>query len=252
MNYTPFRKTAKIALMAWGTAESNYQGFTEEEAEEAIKTWSYDKLQDAVGAESSMTAGAVALAQELGLTPEETKKLVDLVLGKDKVELTQEDQEFYNKLGQKFNALPNKGRTVVKILSAIHDDWVKTPSNAAKFNNPKREGKRYQHLPLEMIGLAEAKTDDDFFKTVLDSMGVEVSDAEKEAAYTEMATEFYDKNGFFNENGIDEEAVVKKVMQGKKFYPSLTEGVNEATDRDVAKAVVAQSMAKMASVKMRG
>lgn len=251
MALTPFRQTAKIALMKYGEY-STPPVVGEEECEKAARTWSYDELQKAVGPESSMKAGVIALAKELELTPEETEKFINLALGKDKVEATQEDKEFYNKLGQKFNALPNKGRTVVRILSAIHNNWVETPSNADKFNNPKRVGQRYQHLPLEMIGFEEAAIDDIFFKPVLDAMGVEVSQAEKEAAYAEIAYEFYDKNGFLNENGIDKEAVIKKIMEGKKFYPSLTKDVNEATDREVAKAIAEKSIQQMANVKMRG
>lgn len=243
---TPYRMAAKASMSTWPV--KGYE--SAEKIEEAVTTLSQDELENMTWATGSLVAAVKGIAKEAGLTAEEAALLEEVVLGKGKVHMTEQDEKFMAVIGEKVKAVPDQGKMVVNILGAIHDGWV--VDNAAKFNKEGRENKKYQHLPLEMIGLPEAEFDHLFLNSVFESMGVEVPMPVVEKAYEEAVTEFYtkDENGFYNEEGFDKEAMVKRVMEGSKFYPALSE-VNTAKTREEALMVVEQSMAKMANVKIK-
>lgn len=239
--YTPYRKAAASALMSWN-------GLSQEEAEAKIKSESYDTLEGQVWASGSMKYAVQGLAKELNLTEEEATLLEQVVLGGDAVELSEKDEKFLQVIAQKADAVPNKSEMVIRVLSAIHDGWVK--DNAKKFAQEGREAKKYQHLPLEMIGWKEAKADLLFLSPILESLGVDAPEAELEEAYGKIASEFYVDHEMVNEEGIDKEAVAREILKGAKFYPALSEK-NSAKTAEEAALVAEQSMAKMAGVKIK-
>lgn len=245
---TPYRMAVKASMSTWPV--KGYE--TSEKIEEAVSTLSQDELENMTWATGSLVDAVKGIAKEAGLTAEEAALLEEVVLGKGKVHMTEQDEKFMAVIAEKVKAVPDQGKMVVNILAAIHDGWVANPKNAAKFNQEGREGKKYQHLPLEMIGLPEAGFDHLFLNSVLESMGVEVPMPVVEKAYEESVTAFYtsEENKFYNEEGFDKEAMVKRVMEGSKFYPALSE-TNTAKTREEALMVVEQSMAKMAGVKIK-
>lgn len=239
--YTPYRKAAAAALMSWNS-------LSEAEAEAKIKSESYDELEGQVWASGSMKYAVQGLAKELSLTPEEAALLEQVVLGKNSVELSEKDEQFLQAIAQKVDAVPDKDEMVIRVLSTIHDGWVR--DNAKKFEQEGREAKKYQHLPLEMIGWKEAKADLLFLDPVLESIGVQVPEAQLEVAYGKMSSEFYVEHGMVNEDGIDKDAVAKQILKGAEFYPALTEK-NTAKSPKEAALVAEQSMVKMAGVKIK-
>lgn len=251
MTYTPYRIAVKKSFMTWED-KSLGRTLTAEEAESQIANESFKDLDGRTWASGSVEAAARGIAKAVNLSQEQTEKLVEVCVGKDDIHLKPEDEAFLKEVAAKFESLPNKGKEVVEILKQIHDQWV-TDNYIKKFNDPSREGKKYQHLPLEMIGLPEAEFDLLFLSGVLDAMGVDVPMPEIQAAYDDMSSQFFVEEGFVNEDGIDKEAIAEWIEHKRASkYEALASFSDEekSVSPATAKLMAGQVMEKTAKMKI--
>lgn len=219
-NLTPYRMIAKDALMSWN-------GLSEADAEKTVISSSFDDLEGQVWATGSIAYAVDAIAKLFQLSDQEKQDFSDAILAKDHAEISKKDQKIFDRIAKK--ALGTEEKSVLYILSSIHDGWVK--DNAKKFNQEGREARRYQHLPIELIGFKEAKADLLFVGPILEAVGVNVDQTALQTEYDESVVRFLDRN-----NITSKASLANKIMQGTKFYKPLTEK-NTAQSEDVAKAM---------------
>lgn len=152
-------KIAKIAAKNWGQEEPT----NIEEAKEIIG-----------GSEISSIKGIISV---LGINPELEQQIMDDVYNKEKIS---EDiaKEIRNKTGD---------TKIIEMLSAVHDEWVK--SNPNKFMQQDRN-KEYQFVPLQMLNWKEVKSDLIFLKPILEATGVNVDEKAIEQQFEVMQKEF--------------------------------------------------------------
>lgn len=232
---SPYRVVAKEALMSWNE-------MSEEEATKAVMTLTHDELESQVYATGSITYAVEAVSRCLGLTKSQTEAFKEVVLGQDSPNITSDQARILSEVKAKVTPNVNVYALQLYSLKNIHDHWV--TDNAKKFEKPGREQKKYQHLPLQMIGWKEAKADLLFLAPVLDSIGISVDEVALHLVYDKKVKEFYERNGFVTPDGqILTEKVAEAVMKGKEFYPPLTE-VNTAKTKEEAIEVAKQSEEK--------
>ncbi len=238
---TPYRVVAKNALMSWN-------GLSDEEAQKIVETQSFDELEGQVWAKGSMLYAVSAIAQNLGLETVQTD-LENIVLnggGKQhSLTLSESGQQTLSEIGELLKA--NKNFSVVDVLSKVHDGWVK--DNAKKFNKEGREGKKYQHLPIELIGWKEAKADLLFVEPILNSMGISIDEKQLEQEYNSRVETYFNKNGLVDEKGIDKAALTSFILKGAK-YPPLTEQ-NTAKSKDEAQLMTTQVCEKLSNINLK-
>ena len=225
---------AKNALMNWN-------GLTEEEAQRQIANSTFDELEGQVWATSSIHSAVMGVCSFVGR--EDLAPAVEAVmLGKDEGQYETEMAE----LRQALQGV-NKNDLAIYCLQVIHDGWV--VGNSSKFNKEGREGKRYQHLPLEMIGWKEAKADLLFLQPVMEACmddPTAVNTVALHAKYDETVKAFFQQNGFLDKKGkVDKAQVASAVMRGAEFYPALTDA-NTAKTEEVANAIAEQVTEKVA------
>lgn len=234
-NLTPYRVVAKEALMSWN-------GMSEEEATKAVMTLTHDELENQVYATGSITYAVEAVSRYLGLTESETEAFKDAVLGQDSPNITSDQARILSEIKEKVSPSVDECALQFYALENIHDNWVL--DNAKKFGKLGREQKKYQHLPLQMIGWKEAKADLLFLAPVLECIGIKVNEDDLHLTYDQKVKEFYEKNDFVTPDGqIITEKVAEAVMKGQGFYLPLTE-VNTAKTKEEALEVAKQSQAK--------
>lgn len=71
-------------------------------------------------------------------------------------------------------------QSIMVILKEIHDNWV--VGNAKKYNRDaeKQDKRLFQHLPIQMIGIDEVAKDMMFLAPILETVGVNVGNMQKE------------------------------------------------------------------------
>ncbi len=238
---TPYRIVAKSALMSWN-------GLSEQEAEERISKATHAELESEVWAEGSMKSAVRALSFNLSLTEEQTKNFEKAVLGGDSAEMSESDIKTLAEVARIYSEkVTNTNKLTLNILSAIHNDWVK--DNVKKFNQAGREGKKYQHLPIEMIGWKETKADLLFLEPILNSIGVELEPAELEETYNTQVVSYFNRNGLVDEKGIDKSTLSRTILKGVGFYPVLTEN-NTAQSKEEADLMTEQVCEKLSNIKL--
>lgn len=219
-----YRQVAKTALMNWN-------GINDEEAEKIVMIQSFDELENQVWASSSLSYAVEALAQIFHLQENEKEHFKHIVIDKKNVIMSNYQQQFLEKLAKDENLIFNREKSILYVLSAIHDGWVK--DNVKKFNQEGRELKRYQHLPLELIGWKEAKADLLFLAPILKEIsGKEIDETALQLAYNNRIAVYLEKNGIETKTDL-----VRKIMKGSDFYPPLTEK-NTAQTKEDAIAIV--------------
>ena len=195
-----YREIAKNALKNWN-------GLTEEEADERILSSSVEELESQVYAQGSIKAaldginGALKkdkikklkhqwykliphgdrekqakLSSEIDTIENDEqfddidkKELFDSILNDEK------NSDIFKKLGEKLKGVEDKEEFALDVLSVVHDDWIK--DNLKKLNDPNRVDKRYQFMPLEFIGIDEAKSDLIFVSPIFEAAGVKIDEA---------------------------------------------------------------------------
>lgn len=220
---TIYRQVAKAALMSWN-------GLSEEEAEKAVTESTFDELEGQVWATGSLSYAVDAIAKIYGMNEEEKATFTNIVIDKENAFIPAEHQEFLSKMQEK-EQMFGGDKCVLAILSAIHDGWVK--DNGKKFNQEGREGKRYQHLPLMLIGWKEAKADLLFLAPIIKQItkNYELSEESLKQTYENRVPSYLEKKGIDTKSKL-----VSKIMEGSDFYAPLTEK-NTAQDATVATAM---------------
>lgn len=239
-NLTPYRQAAYTALVKWN-------GIPEEEALKQVENDTFEALDEATwGASNSMLSAIDGIAKELGLTEREIEEYKIAALGKDSVTKNMKDLDIYSTIAAILETVDNKEKMVVRILSTIHDGWV--TKEASKFNKPGREGKRYQHLPLECLGFDEAKSDLVFLEPLLRSSNVNLDMKKLEEEYCAAVNKFMQDNGLVKEDGtLNKGKLAEKMMEGSDFYAPLTD-VNTAKTEEEAREIAEQVDGKVGNL----
>ena len=237
MKLTPYRKVAMDALINWN-------GMNESDALKIVTTESFDELDSRCYAESSVSCAALKLAQILGLSDNGCAEFVDVVLAKDHVEIEEYDKLHYSRAQKAWrDRVKNDNYEILNILSEIHDKWVE--GNASKFNKEGREGKRYQHLPIELIGWKEAKADLLFVKPVLNAIGVEVNEEKLQTEFNRHCAEYIVAHNIDSHEKLEEH-----ILNIGKTYHSVTES-NTTNDAEIAKQIADQVVARLPETKVK-
>ena len=102
---------------------------------------------------------------------------------------------------------------IITVLTSIHDRWVM--DNQEKFY---QRDKKYQHMPIELIGWEEAEIDYIFLKPVLEEMNLLDSIKEQDIieAYNRQVEKF-----IYMYDITDEEKLKELISKGDKFYSAL-------------------------------
>lgn len=133
----------------------------------------------------------------------------------------------------------SSSKTIISILSHIHDGWVE--KNQGKFM---ARDKKYQHMPIELIGWEEAKVDLLFLSPILSAMHVGFSEEVLEEVYDERVKAFFEDRGITD---IDE--LAELISRGAEFYPAL-EGQDAILDKLKDSKFVAENV--IPSIKEKG
>ena len=232
-NLTLYRQVAKDALMKW-------YGYTDENALQRVLSEDFDELEtnakngynEGVWAIDSINDAVDAIADLLDFNGEERETLREASFAKDRVEMSKEDEKVFKKVGEAAIGLEEK--SILYISSRVHDGWVRREWK--KFNKEGREQKRYQHLPLELIGFKEVEADLLFFKPILEAIGVEIDMDSLKKEYDKSVVKFLETKGISSK-----EDLVGKILKGNEFYKPLNEN-QVAQSREVAEAMVNQVM----------
>lgn len=216
---SPYHKVAKAALMNWN-------GWSEEKAQNAIEILSVEELDSQVYAKGSMDAAIHYLGRKFGWPEDIVKAFSSIVY-----------QGFNNKnvATRYFIKHQLESRKIVStymdVLFAVHDNWVQ--GNAKKFMA--RE-KKHQHMPSELIGWNEAKADLLFVRPIFEALGIYVSEYSLEEEYKNRVTKY------FLENHIEKtEDLEQLIKRGDAFYPALAgqeENLEALRDQEIVKGKV--------------
>ena len=231
MKLTPYRQVAKKALMSWN-------GLSEEEATNIVTTQSFEELESQCYAAGSMTYAVNSIADILGLPDRWKEDFLNTVLAKDHVFTDEHDNEELSKVARIWpDRVMNDNYEIVKVLAGVHDGWVK--DNAKKFNKEGRENKRYQHLPVELIGWKETKADLLFVEPILSAIGVELNEEKLEKRYNKEVSIF-----FYNMDINNTDELIDYILNIKKLYRPVTEE-NIAKDEKIATEMANQVIDRM-------
>jgi hypothetical protein len=176
-----YAHAAYDALVKWN-------GYSEDQAREAIDTLSFEKIDDLTyGASKSMIDGLKSIGESLGLDETELAQFIDESLGR--IEGSEVTDRVKGQLEQVLTMPHGKelaDKMAVDALTAIHDGWVER--EAHQFNGKKatRE-QQYQYLPIEMLGWHEAKSDLLFVAPALEAIGVTVDEKTLRQEYNDRA-----------------------------------------------------------------
>ncbi len=121
--------------------------------------------------------------------------------------------EIFHVVGNKINELDNPNELIISALSEIHDGWVR--KHEYRFDEEGRD-KKYQHMPLELIGFKEAKIDLLFLSPILDAGGVKYNLDELEQTYNAAVIRFFQERGI-----TTSEDLVPFIQKGAEFYKAL-------------------------------
>ena len=204
---SPYQTVAKAALMNWN-------GLTEEQANQKIQTESVQELENQVYAMNSMKHAVLGITNELGLSEEETKQLWDAVIHGP------ENAEIFSTVEQKANGFTHE--QILNVLSTIHDSWVIDNSSDKAFQEEIVRKQLHQYVPLELIGWNEVRSNLLFLNPILSSIGVSVNENQLSSAYHKRVTEYFEKNNIYDY--ID---LVVLLGQGKEYYSILPENLEQ-------------------------
>lgn len=221
---SPYYKIAKQALMNWN-------GLTEEQANEIIEKQPFEQIESQVYAKSSINYALENITKSLKLTDKDANDLSDFVYngGDNNVIKHWKDENEKNGVHSENKEMYNN--IIMDTLFSVHDGWVK--DNVKKFDA--RE-KKYQHMPSELIGWNEVKSDLLFVKPIFETGGIEVNEQELEDVYNERVKEFFLKNDIKNKDDL-----ANLISQGENFYPALA-GYGETLNEIKNPAVIQEKI----------
>lgn len=198
---TPYQKIARAALINWN-------GLSEEEANNKINNESIEELDSQVYAMDSVRFAVMGVSSMLGLTEEETTKLFNAVV------YGPEDDEIFSLVSSKAKGFSEEQK--LGVLSVIHDGWVINNSSEKTFNKKVGREQLRQYAPLPLIGWNEVRSDLLFLSPILSSINVTVSESELSESYYQMVAKYIEEN---NINGL--EALTELISKGKLYYAVL-------------------------------
>lgn len=252
---TVYKQIARDALMTWN-------GYSKEESTRIVTESSNEELEGQVYAEGSIDAAIKGLQEysqeylkkqegnEEPISDNDAELLKEVIMTGNYRNGSAEDlfEIVRKKLGllrDDFNdEQMGKDITdmVISVLSTIHNQWVK--DNQKKFFS---RDKKYQHMPIELIGWKEAKSDLLFLKPILEAMDLSdwISEESLEEAYNRRVQNFLEEKGITN---LDE--LITQISRGSEFYPAL-EGQVDITealkDRDFVEGNISGEVIKRAN-----
>lgn len=182
-----YREIAKNALKNWN-------GLSDEEATEKAGSATFEQLEDVVGAKKSVESAVRgiydALAKRGIITKAEDDNDIleseddwhkDVPALQSAVFKQEKTNNTFKNLAEKLANVEDKENFTLDILSGIHEGWIE--DNIWKLRSPSRMDKRYQAMPLELIGFDEAKSDLLFVEPILNAGGMEIDEQKLKEAY---------------------------------------------------------------------
>jgi len=224
-NLTVYKQIARDALMNWN-------GLSEEEATKNVLESSNEELEQQVYAEGSIDYALKGLqkysqgyyANRYGfgapINDHDLSELKDLIMngGKNLESTGISVPDFYDVIKHELGfygeqTIDDEADMIISVLSTIHDGWVQ--DNQKKFF---ARDKKYQHMPIELIGWKEAKSDLLFLSPILSDMGMDwaLDDEILESAYDRRVIEFFKEKGIADISELQEH-----ISEGAEFYPAL-------------------------------
>ena len=143
----------------------NWDGLSEEEAEREIRKLSVEELDKKVDAQGSMNAAICCIAQKLVLPKSAVKNLKSIVY---------EGISEKNMVTRAFIQTKLESKNIVTIymdtLFAVHNQWV-----IDKYEKFLAREKKHQHMPSELIGWKELRSDLVFVRPIYEALGIYVT-----------------------------------------------------------------------------
>lgn len=208
MALTVYKQIAKDALMSWN-------GLSEEEATKVVQESSNEELESQVYAQGSIDAAIKGFQKysqeylknkngyEQPISEQDMETFKEIIMTgdyrngstNDFFETVKKQMGLGRENTDEKQIAEDTRDMVISVLSTIHDGWVH--DNQKKFF---ARDKKYQHMPIELIGWKEAKSDLLFLKPILEA-----------------------------EKGItDIDKLSEQISRGAEFYPAL-EGQDDIT-----------------------
>lgn len=203
MSNTILGNIVKNAKMRW-------DGMSEEESEQFV-----DALQSAEQVDNEVTYGSEKnaineIAKITGLNDEQVKTIYNDIETKDHL-----SNEISKIIQDKIDGA-NKNEHILRILSNIHDEWVR--NNGKKFQ---ARNKDFQFVDLRLLPYSEVESDLIFLQPILEGCGIHVNNAELEEYFKKVQKEYMEKEGIIIDGTFSHEALVKKIKQGSNFYEPI-------------------------------
>lgn len=200
---TPYQKVAKAALINWN-------GLSEQEAEKKVQTESVKELEGQVYAMGSMKYAVAGIANQIGLSGEETTNFFEAVINGP------ENAEIFGLVREKMQGFSEEQK--LGVLSTIHDGWVIDNSSEKTFNKKVDKQQLRQYAPLDLIGWNEVRSDLLFLNPILESVGIHVNEETLSQAYHTRVANYMEVMKINSKEDLT--ALVK---QGRNYYPVLPE-----------------------------
>lgn len=196
----PYYQVAKQALIKW-------YNYSEKDAETFISTYAFHTIESKVGAKQSLkyAIDSIIKSVELDIIDKDRNPKIELV---DYV-YKGNSSTIMDSISKKHNDFVNN--IIMDALFAVHDGWVR--DNVNKFINRK---KKHQHMPSELIGWEEVKTDLIFVRPIFELAGIKVNEEELEQVYNDRVKKF-----FLDRKILTTEDLINHITKGKEFYPAL-------------------------------
>ena len=200
---TPYQNVAKAALINWN-------GLSEQEAEEKVQTESVKELESQVYAMGSMKYAVAGIANQIGLSGEETTNFFEAVINGP------EHAEIFGLVREKMQGFSEEQK--LGVLSTIHDGWVIDNSSEKTFNKKVDKQQLRQYAPLDLIGWNEVRSDLLFLNPILESVGIQVNEETLSQAYHTRVANYMEVMKINSKEDLT--ALIK---QGRNYYPVLPE-----------------------------
>ena len=187
-----YREIAANAIQNWELYNKKPEE-ARSEARKIAENTSIDDLENGhVWGKGSITAAVRSLIRQMGVDVEPEAVVDDIY--------NDVDSSLVN-ISSSLGVIENINAMIIQALRDIHDQWC--IDNAGKFFEAGRN-KQYQHLPLELIGWEEAKSDFVFLAPILKKMGVDMDMESIQEQYENEKTVFLRNNGITKEENLRE------------------------------------------------
>lgn len=222
----PYYGAAKTAKYEWDLKWKVNDEYSDEQAKmdakEFVENSSFDEIESQTYAKGSVEGGIDSISKRLGLTEEEINEFKRASIEGPA------DAPIFKAVGEKIPK-ENTNKFMIDVLSDIHDVWVQ--NNSKKFNSVNIKNgqevpraKEYQHMPLQLIGFDEVKSDLIFVEPLVNACGIEIDEKELKEEYDKSVEDFFIENNAKKISDFHDE-----IMKGEDFYSALEgqENVNE-------------------------